>query len=158
MPVAFDRTVPPPAPEALSSPATVDNAEVVAGYFMTLFPYIDATRDFAEWRRLSGASCGYCANAVELIRDDTPPPGSSSIGGELTIHSAWGKTYRDGYYVKLQAEEQESWRIAADGAVLEYFRGPHIVSIEMLLSHHAGGWQVDGVSVDKVATVTSDGR
>ncbi|WP_198303468.1 DUF6318 family protein [Cellulomonas sp. PSBB021] len=144
-----DVTKPPARPAALDGPATEDNAIAVGKYFMSLFPFIIATGDYAEWDALSGPDCQFCASSRERAAK-IHEAGNHGTGGAMDIGLGTVATDRDGsFLVGIQLVEHGSQTVDSDGNVIEDFPGDMTLRASMKLSHGADGWTVDGVQVEQ---------
>lgn len=144
---AFDASVPPRPPDALTGTPSQDAAGDVARYFLALYPYMRATGDFAGWEELSGESCDYCANARAMVTEERQG-GVRGIGGMLefgqveTFHS---RGYE--YAVGVHFVEHPSRHVASDGTVVEENPMTSHVVADLLVVWDEG-WRVDSVVVD----------
>lgn len=140
-----DVTIPPEPPAALDGPANAENAEAVAQYFMSLFPYVFATGDTAAWDELSGEDCGYCADITELAAADRAK-GYHEVGGHLEFTFANAMDFEDGtFYATIAYDEHPSQTVDAEGDVVEDFPGIKVTQAGVSLEWRDNEWLIQGV-------------
>lgn len=143
----FDASVPPKAPKGLSGPPSSDAAVEVAQYFMSLFPYAQATGDLEAWNSLSGEFCDYCANAGDMVEE--LPEGQHSVGGQIEFTETRASQIRAGEYgVRLRFTEHPSATLDASGAVVEDFPKTSRVVADMHVVWRDGRWSIESAAVD----------
>lgn len=144
----FDAAVPPVAPPGLAGPPSQDAAGEVATYFLSQFPYMQATGDYTHWDALTGHPCKYCVNG-RAIAKRIIEAGHHSVGGELEFLRVDVHDYApDEYAVLVWYVEQASRVVDGRGRVVREFPGPVTASADMHVSWRDGGWRVDTVTVD----------
>ncbi|UJP40100.1 DUF6318 family protein [Cellulomonas palmilytica] len=143
----FDASVPPKSPKGLSGPPSSDAALEVAQYFMSLFPYAQATGDLEAWNSLSGEFCDYCANAGDMVEDLSE--GQHSVGGRIEFTETRATEIRAGEYgVLLRFTEHPSATLDASGAVVEDFPKTSRVVADMHVVWRDGRWSIEAAAVD----------
>jgi len=144
----FDATVPPEPPEALGGPPSPEAASEVAQYFISLFPYAQATGDLEAWSTLSGRYCDYCANAQRMV-EDLVAANQHSTGGRIQVTEARASELKAGEYgVLLWFTEHPSQTLDADGRVVEDFPETARVSADMHVVWRDSGWSVEAAAVE----------
>ncbi|GEA79604.1 DUF6318 family protein [Cellulomonas sp. CW35] len=140
-----DVTVPPQPPAALEGPADADNAQAVAQYFMSLFPYVFATGDTTAWDELSGEDCGYCADITDLAAADRSK-GYHEVGGHIEFTFASAMDFEDGTFsATIAFDEHPSQTVNSDGEVVEDYPGIKVTQADVSLEWRDGRWLVQGV-------------
>ncbi|UJP40328.1 DUF6318 family protein [Cellulomonas palmilytica] len=140
-----DVSIAPEPPAALKGPANADNAEVVAQYFLSLFPYVFATGDITAWDELSGEDCGYCDDITELAAADQAK-GHHEVGGHLEFTFASALDFEDGtFYATVAFDEHPSRTVDGKGDVVEDFPGIKVTQAEVSLEWRDGRWLIQGV-------------
>lgn len=110
-----DAAVPPERPAAMAE-ASADGAAAAAAYFLSLYPYIFATGDLAEWDAMSDAGCGFCANTRASVLDQAER-GVTGEGSEITVLSATGLELApsESYAADLEIRQGPSFEVHPDG-------------------------------------------
>lgn len=120
----------------------------VATYFMSLFPYAQATGDHKVWIALSGRDCDYCANSTKMF-SDLAASGVHSVGGEIVVLDAQAFDHKkDQYAVLLHFKENPSRTETANGDVVKEFPDTLTVAADMVLAWGGDAWTVVGVVID----------
>lgn len=146
--MAFDATVPPDAPRALSGPPSKKSAGAVARYFMALSPYTQATGDLTAWNELSGEACDYCASARGIV-EDLVARGERGEGGEIIVTDTQVSDHRaNEYAVLLRLTQAPARTVDSAGTVVEDFPDTIDVSADMLVVWAGGEWRIESVVVD----------
>ena len=114
-PTQTDPPTPPQRPEAMAMPSA-DGAAAAASHFVSLFPYIFATGDVAEWNAMSADDCGFCANTRTSVEEQMAR-GVRGEGSEITIHSARGTEISpgDAYSADIEFSQAPSFEVSMDG-------------------------------------------
>lgn len=118
-PTAVDPSIPPLRPPGMAGPSS-EGAAAAASYFVSLFPYINATGDLTEWDALSAPSCEFCSgvreNVVELHES-----GNRNLG-YAQILSAEGTEVDAGrwYSARLSIVIGESTEVNGAGEVVSH--------------------------------------
>jgi len=68
---------------------SAEGAAAAASYFLSLYPYARSTGDAAQWERLAGEECEFCASVAHEV-STLAEQGAAVTGGELSIESAAG--------------------------------------------------------------------
>ncbi|MCC2319528.1 DUF6318 family protein [Cellulomonas xiejunii] len=137
-----DVTVPPVRPEAMATPSA-DGAAAAASYFISLYPYINATGDLAEWNALSSPECSFCSGITANVTD-LHSRGHRNVGG-AEILAASGTEVDAGrwYSARLHVRIDASVDLDAEGRVLEdHPLEDREIDIVMTWSD---GWTIDEV-------------
>jgi len=137
-----DVTVAPQRPEAMATPSA-DGAAAAASYFISLFPYINATGDLVEWNALSSPECTFCAG-VRTNVEELHTQGNRNLGG-AEILSATGTEVDAGrwYSARLHVVIAPSVDVDASGTLLdEHPKEDRQIDVVMT-------WQ-DGWTIDEV--------
>ena len=144
----FDASVLPVAPPGLSGPPSQDAAGEVAKYFLSQFPYMQATGDYSRWDALTGHPCKYCVNG-RAIAKRIIEAGHHSVGGELEFLRVDVHDYApDEYAVLVWFVEHASRVVDGRGNLVEDFPGSTTGSADMHVSWRDDGWRIDTVTVD----------
>jgi len=143
----LDTTVPPERPEAMATPSP-EGAAAAASYFISLYPYVYATGDLAEWDQLSAGGCAFCdstrAGATRVSQ------GKGRVeGGEITITDAVGTEIEaeHWYSAKVTATEAPSSEVDMNGIALSASEGGRYL-FTVALTFVDGRWTVDAVDVE----------
>jgi len=137
-----DATVPPVRPEAMATPSA-DGAAAAASYFISLYPYINATGDLAEWNALSSPECSFCSG-IKANVTDLHSRGHRNVGG-AEILAASGTEVDAGrwYSARLHVRIDASVDLDTEGRVLEnHPMEDREIDIVMTWSD---GWTIDEV-------------
>lgn len=144
-----DVTVPPERPESMATPSA-DGAAAAASYFISLYPYVYATGDLAEWRALADPACEFCNAVAQEVEDlhsrerrvTSPLEVLSSTGIEIDP-SHW-------YSAEVAIRLDDSQEIDDSGAVLSSEPGGSYTTTFALT--WADGWRVDAVGLEPSAS------
>ncbi|UZN03033.1 DUF6318 family protein [Cellulomonas sp. S1-8] len=137
-----DVTVPPERPEAMGT-ASADGAAAAASYFISLFPYINATGDLTEWDALASPECDFCAG-VRANVTDLHSRGHRNIG-DAEILASTGTEVDAGrwYSARLHVVIAASVDLDRDGAIVdEHPEENREIDVVMTWSD---GWTIDEV-------------
>lgn len=148
-----DVTVAPTPPAALDGPATEENAAAVAEYFMSLFPYMYATGDTAEWERLTGENCGYCSGTLADLQKKLAS-GRHAQGGSFEVEASGSSTF-DGheFFAWVVFIQHPSRAVDEAGTVVEDFPDTTRVRAQVTVVWSGSGWAVDGVDPRELETL-----
>lgn len=143
-----DVTIPPERPAALDGPGTEENAKAVARYFLSLFPYVVATGDLADWDALSGRPCSYCSSVRDFVTE-IHGAGNHGEGGAFELGFTSGFDMGGGeFVVGVEYIETPSQTVAADGTLVEDFPETLSYKANFSLAWTGSRWVVNGVQVD----------
>ena len=110
-----DATDPPERPAEMSTPSA-EGAAAAASYFVSLYPYVFATGDLAEWNAMSADDCKYCLNTRASVEDQLAR-GVRGDGSEISVLSATGSELTAGqtYAADVEIRQSPSFEVSADG-------------------------------------------
>lgn len=146
-----DVTVAPAPPAALDGPPTEENAAAVAEYYVSLYPYLRATGDSAQWAELAGPSCGYCAGILDDLRGMVAR-GERTVDGAIEIESSGAKTVDgDQYIAWVVMYEHRSHAVDDAGEIVEEFPAEVRFRVDMDLTWQGSRWRVDAVNANRLA-------
>ena len=140
---AQDVTTPPARPDALSGPASEENAKAVGRYYLSMFPYAVATGDLAAMDDLSAEGCKYCKHLRGIVTE-IHDAGNHGTGGAYELGFTSGIRNDDGdFIVGIEYVETPSRTVAPDGSLVEDF--PDTYSMKAVLRLHWSGsaWSVE---------------
>lgn len=140
----------PERPAAMAT-ASADGAAAAASYFISLYPYVYATGDLAEWDALSGPDCAFCSSTREGV-DRVRQKGGNVAGGEIAINSVDGSEIEPGrwYAATVIATEAPSAEYDMYGVPVEESQGGDY-KFSVALTFASGAWTVDAVDVGPAA-------
>ena len=137
-----DAAMPPQRPEAMAS-ADADGAAAAASYFISLFPYVHATGDFAEWDALSAPGCQFCsgvrADVVDVLGRGNRTLSSAEILSASGLEIEADRWYSATLHVSIGPSTEVD---SQGGAVQEHPAEDRTIDVVMTWSD---GWQIDEV-------------
>lgn len=141
----------PERPAALRGPATEENAAAVAEYYLLLYPYLRATGDSAEWARLAGSSCGYCAGILDDLAGMVEC-GEHTVDGAIVIEGSGANSF-DGeeFFAWVVMYEHRSRAVDSAGTTVEEFPAEVRFKVDLNLTWHGDTWRVDGVNATRMS-------
>ncbi|VEI13990.1 DUF6318 family protein [Trueperella bialowiezensis] len=79
-------TIPPrpqvtPPSEPVLTGVELEDAAVLAEYYLELYPYVNQTGDTAEWEKYAHPECEYCQRVLKDVEEDN----RTGVWGELTL-------------------------------------------------------------------------
>ena len=123
---------------------SAEGAAAAASYFISLFSYINATADLAEWDALSSAECSFCAG----VRGDVTTRADKGLRSlvEVRIASAEGTEVDPGkwYSAELHVFIGESSDVDASGDVVDT-RPAEEHRIYVVMTWNGTGWTIDEI-------------
>ena len=96
-------------------------AAAAARYFLSLYPYILQSGDFAEWDAMSFETCDFCAG-IRKAASEIAKNGDSFVGGEITVTNLHVLPIDEelrGYPIDLSIVQEPSTRSNSEGVVIE---------------------------------------
>lgn len=125
---------------------SADGAAAAASYFISLYPYIYVTGDFAEWDALAAPTCDFCSESRADV-EQMLGAGQRTTGAPLTIVSAEGIQLSAGewYSARLRVEQAEASVLDASGAVVS--NNPAGAFDFDFAMTWADGWRIDSVGI-----------
>lgn len=138
----------PERPAAMAT-ASADGAAAAASYFISLYPYVYATGDLAEWDALADPSCEFCTMVSDEV-EDLHSRGHSVVSPLVVVSSSG---------IELEAQRWYSAEVVVEIAESsEFDRQGQIVKTDGAGAYRttysltwAGGWRVDAVGLEPEA-------
>ena len=138
----LDAATAPTRPEEMST-ASADGAAAAASYFISLFPYINATGDLSEWDALSSPECSFCSG----VRDNVTAlhsKGHRNIGSVEILSAAGTQVEADRWYsARIHLVIAASIDVDNDGEVVDEHPEEN-EQIDVVMTW-ADGWTIDEV-------------
>ena len=143
-----------PTPDAATPPERPDmsavdaaTAEVVARYFLELYPYVYATGDLTEWRALSHPDCIFCASVITNV-EEMVAAGETVSGAQVALSDIVTTPISDSYFnVELTAEQGASSRLDSSGSLIGR-TPPSTYRMAVGALYEDGTWRIRGVDTD----------
>ena len=120
-----------------------DGAAAAASYFISLFPYVHATGDFAEWDALSAPGCQFCSGVKTDVAEVLGRGNRTLSSAEVLSASGLEVEANRWYSATLHVSIGPSTEVDPQGApVREHPAEDRAIDVVMTWSD---GWQIDEI-------------
>ncbi|MGV8967187.1 MAG: DUF6318 family protein [Cellulomonas sp.] len=138
---------PPERPAAMDS-NDADGAIAAATYFISLYPYVYATGDLAEWKAMSDPACIFCASVSNHV-DEMVAKGNRLTGGMVKLLAPATYTPHEHSLseIHLVASQERSTEVSHAGAPVSTSPASE-ADVVVLLTFDGALWSIRGVDLN----------
>jgi hypothetical protein len=129
-----------------------DGAVAAARYFVSLYPYVYATGDLAQWKAMSDPACIFCGSVINNV-EKMKALGHTSKGPSVSITAVKNASTTPGrevFTIELHLEQGPSIEFDSSGAVVSRVDKSKSLNLVIADSHSGPTWIVREISANEV--------